>query len=247
MATNSMTEKAIGTLKRGVNAVLSPLGVQVTRVYPNTVCTLAWLKEARQAGMEINDYIEKDQSKPALSELEQLVFPHLFPGVAFCELGPGTGCYTRRLNARIKDGEFHIVDVDSATIEFLKSYLPPNPATHFHVNSGRELPFSKNNWLDIGFCTSMFTGVNLTYFYRYMLEFSRVLKPDGHFVFDYFDVATEAGWRVLKRNMARSTPIYAYNYHRTETVDRILDETGYEIIGRQPTVRGSVFVTARKR
>jgi hypothetical protein len=46
--------------------------------------------------------------------------------------------------------------------------------------------------------------------------------------------------------MARKQPILAYTYHSTETVDKILDLLGFKIVGRYPTLRGSVFVTAQK-
>lgn len=234
------------SIKLGINAILSPLDLQITRVYPNQACTLQWLEAAKQAGMEINDFIEKDQLKPALRELEQLVFPHISATSKICELGPGSGCYTRHLNKIITQGEFHIVDIDSFAIDFLKSYLPKNPATHFHLNSGTSLPFEPDGWLDLGFCTSMFTGVNLTYFFRYLQEFARVLKPGGYFVFDHFDISTNAGWNVLIENMARKNPVFAYNYHSTETIDKVVSLLGFKIVDRCPTIRGSVFITAQK-
>lgn len=246
MSTTSVSNLMVGSIKRGINAILSPLDLQITRVYPNQACTLQWLEEAKQAGMEINEFIEKDQLKPALKELEHLVFPHISPSSRICELGPGSGCYTRHLNSKITQGEFHIVDSDSFAIEFLKTYLPNNPATQFHLNSGTSLPFAQDAWLDLGFCTSMFTGVNLTYFFRYLQEFARVLKPGGYFIFDHFDISTEAGWNVLIENMAKESPVYAYNYHATETIDKIASLLGFRIVDRYPTIRGSVFITAQK-
>jgi len=78
MKTTSVSDLMSSIIKRGINAILSPLDLQITRVYPNQACTLQWLEQAKQAGMEINDFIEKDQLKPALLELEKLVFP-IFP------------------------------------------------------------------------------------------------------------------------------------------------------------------------
>lgn len=246
MSTTSVNDLMTRVAKRGINAILSPLDLQITRVYPNQACTLQWLEEAKQAGMEINEFIEKDQLKPALLELENLVFPHISMTSKICELGPGSGCYTRYLNNRITQGEFHIVDIDPYAIEFLQSYLPKNPVTHFHLNSGTSLPFESDGWLDLGFCTSMFTGVNLSYFFRYIQEFSRVLKPGGYFVFDHFDISTDAGWNVLIENMAKDAPVYAYNYHSTETINKVVSLLGFKIVDRYPTIRGSVFITAQK-
>ena len=92
----------------------------------------------------------------------------------------------------------------------------------------------------------MFTGLNLTYFCAYIKEFARVLKPGGYAIFDYFDVATAGGWDNLMENMARPKPIFNYNYHFTETINRIVALSGFEIIDRYPTIRGSTFVIASK-
>jgi ubiquinone/menaquinone biosynthesis C-methylase UbiE len=197
--------------------------------------------------MAVNDFIEKDQGKPARTELEQLVFPRIDKRSVVCELGPGTGVYTRYISEAVTGGEFHVVDSDPNAIAFLRKHLPPNPAVRLHRNSGTELPLDRGAFVDLVFCASMFTGGNLSYFYRYVQEFRRVLKPGGWAVFDYFDVATAAGWTVLQKNMARTKPIFAYAYHATPTVDRMLDELGFDLVDRFPTMRGSVFVSARKR
>jgi SAM-dependent methyltransferase len=235
-----------GLLKRAVRAALSPFDLTITRVARDQGCTLEWVEESGRTGMAVNDYVERDQRKPARAELEELVLPRISPRALVCELGPGTGVYTRHLNEFIDGGELHVVDSDPSAIDFLRRHLPAKPGTRLYCNSGTELPFDREGWLDLVFCASMFTGGNLSYFYRYLQEFGRVLKPGGWCVFDYFDVATDEGWRKLTRNMARKQPIFAYAFHATETVDRVARHVGLEIVGRTPTVRGSVFVSARK-
>ncbi len=47
-------------------------------------------------------------------------------------------------------------------------------------------------------------------------------------------------------NMARRQPFPVYTYHRTETIDKLLASLGFYVVGRFPTLRGSLFVTARK-
>jgi ubiquinone/menaquinone biosynthesis C-methylase UbiE len=225
---------------------LSAFGLQLTRKTKSQGCTYLWLEEAKQAGMEINDFIEKDQSKQPLAELGALVFPYISPQSVICELGPGTGCYTRRLIDKVPDGEFHVVDYDQYTLDFLKNYFSARPETRFHLNSGYSLPFEKDSWMDLTFATSIFTGVNLTFFGLYIREFMRVLKPGGHCVFDYFDISTSEGWNVYLNNLNTSDPVLPYNFHATETVDKILFSAGFEILQRYPTMRGSTFVIARK-
>lgn len=241
-----LKDRAASTFKRAARAALSPFGLSLGRVPSDRGCTLEWVAESGLQGMAVNDYIEKDQRKPALAELRELVFPRVSPRGSICELGPGTGVYTRHLNDYVEGGELHVVDADPSAVEFLRKHLPAKPGTRLYCNSGTDLPLQADAAIDLVFCASMFTGGNLSYFYRYQQEFARVLKPGGWCVFDYFDVATENGWRGLVRNMARKKPIYAYAYHSTDTVDRVLRHLGLEIASRHPTPRGSVFVCARK-
>jgi hypothetical protein len=46
--------------------------------------------------------------------------------------------------------------------------------------------------------------------------------------------------------MGWQQPIFAYVYHCAETIDKVVATTGFRLLGRTPTARGSVFVTARK-
>jgi ubiquinone/menaquinone biosynthesis C-methylase UbiE len=245
-AMKPLKDRAASTLKKAAKAALSPFSLTISRIPKDQGCTLEWVAESGLQGMALNDYIEKDQRKPALAELRELVFPRVSPRAVVCELGPGTGVYTRHLNDYIEGGELHVVDADGSAVEFLRRHLPTKPGTHLYLNSGTALPFDADGWIDLVFCASMFTGGNLSYFYRYLQEFARVLKPGGWCVFDYFDVASEAGWRGLTRNMARKQPIFAYAYHATDTVDRVMEQLGLQVVGRHPTPRGSVFVSARK-
>jgi len=242
----SLKDRATSTLKKAVKASLSPLGLTLSRIPSDRGCTLEWVAESGRQGMEVNDYVETDQRKPALAELQQLVYARVTPQATICELGPGTGVYTRHLNTYVESGQLHVVDADPSAIEFLRKHLPERPGTHLYLNSGTSLPIDVDASIDLVFCASMFTGGNLSYFYRYVQEFARVLKPGGWCVFDYFDVATDSGWRGLTRNMARKQPIFAYAYHATETVDRVLLQHGLELVDRHPTPRGSVFVSARR-
>ncbi len=244
--TKPLRKRAATVLKSTANAVLAPFDLTLARVRRGQACTLDWVAESERQGMAVNDFIEKDQRKPALDELQRLVYPRIAPDSTVCELGPGTGVYTRHLNEYLGGGQLHVVDSDPDAIDFLRRHLPKKPGTRLYRNSGTELPLDTDGGIDLVFCASMFTGGNLSYFHRYTQEFARVLRPGGHCVFDYFDIATDAGWGVLTRNMARERPIFAYTYHTADTVDRVLRLHGLEPVERFGTIRGSVFVVARK-
>jgi hypothetical protein len=46
--------------------------------------------------------------------------------------------------------------------------------------------------------------------------------------------------------MGWQQPIFACVYHCAETIDKVVATTGVRLLGRTPTVRGSVFVTAQR-
>lgn len=234
-------------IKKAIQGALSPLHLKLVRFDPEPACSLEWIEEAQRDGMAVNDFIEKDHNKPALAELEALVFPRITPEAVVCELGPGTGVYTRYLNDYIRGGELHVVDFDPNAIAFLRRHLTKNPGTRLYQDSGTALPFEASQFVDLAFGASVFTGGNLSYFFRCVQEFQRVLKPGGHLVFDYFDISSEAGWEVLTKNMARKNPIFAYTYHSAETVQKVLEQLEFRVVDFCPSVRGSVFVTAQKR
>jgi ubiquinone/menaquinone biosynthesis C-methylase UbiE len=233
-------------IKASVNGILAPFDMEIRKKLHIYHCSYRWSADAKKAGMDVNDFIEKDHNKPALAELQALAFPHISSSSVVCELGPGTGCYTRRLLEKVTDGTVHIVDFDEYTIEFLKQYFKGNPRALYHLNSGYTLPAELSDSVDLVFASSVFTGTTLTYTCAYIDEFARVLKPGGFAVFDYFDVAADEGWNNLMENMAKRRPIFNYNYHATSTIDKLLTRAGLTIVERRPSVRGSTYVTARK-
>lgn len=247
MNTATSKDKLFQIAKRTIKGVLSPFGLDLVTKLPQRGCLHEWQEEANKAGMEINDYVEQDQRKPALEELNKLVFPLISKDSIICELGPGTGCYTRRLNDFIENGQLHAVDVDPAVIRFLDGYLSAKESLNLHLGSGYTLPFAEDSWMDLIFCTSTFTGIGLTYFGCYIKEFYRVLKPGQYAVFDFFDISSPAGWNVYTRNLEREKQIVAYNFYYEEIVETILTREGFAITDRHETTRGSIFFIAQKR
>lgn len=95
VATRTLSDQAMTLLKTGAKAALAPFNLTIARIQPNQACTLEWIAEAKKEGLEINEFIEKDQRKPALTELQRLVLPRISANSTVCEIGPGTGVYTR--------------------------------------------------------------------------------------------------------------------------------------------------------
>jgi len=92
------------------------------------------------------------------------------------EIGCGAGRMTKQLATFF--GEVHALDVSPDMIEYARKRLE-NPAIHFHVSNGSEIPL-ENRSVSAVFSTHVFQHFDsLADAERYLGEVARVLKPGG--------------------------------------------------------------------
>lgn len=232
-----------GTIRRVVNTVLSPFGVEVRKAskenfgegYPN------YLKEAQKEGMDVNDWIEQKMGwSKTLPVLDQVVFPYLRDDSVVCELGIGTGRWSRHLAKKLAKGELHLVDHSPWLVDFCEKYFQSKPQVRIYLNDGCSLPFPKTSWIDVIFSNGTFIYLKLSFFYLYSLEFFRVLKLGVHVIFNYIDPVTAEGWHFLQADSNRW-----FTYHSCEVVDKVLSSVGFRIVTHQQ-IGKSTYVVARK-
>jgi len=97
----------------GAARVLAPLGYELRdKVLAERPEGFAgYLEAACQAGMDVNDYEEQRLGwRLPLPTLEAIAFPLLRQDSTICEIGPGTGRWSRHLLTQIPTGELHLVD-----------------------------------------------------------------------------------------------------------------------------------------
>jgi ubiquinone/menaquinone biosynthesis C-methylase UbiE len=173
-----------------------------------------------------------------------LVFPLLRPDSKVCEIGPGTGRWSRHIASRVPEGELHLVDPSPWMIRFLTEYFDGTPNVRTHLNGGQSLPFQDDAWLDLVFSANTFVELTLGVIWLYAQDFARVLKPGAYAVVDYIDPTTPEGWEHLHvqgPEMAR-----VYTFHAPETIDRVFEEAGL-CVRRRFQVGKSTFVVAQRR
>src|SRR6266851_959403 len=95
----------------GASRILAPLGYELRdRILSERPEGFAgYLEAACQVGMDVNDYEEQRLGwRLPLPTLEELVLPLLRPDSRVCEIGPGTGRWSRHIINCIPDGELHL-------------------------------------------------------------------------------------------------------------------------------------------
>ncbi len=203
-----------------------------------------YLESAQRLGMDVNDYEESQLGWYSAAQLlEATTFPHLKADSVVCEVGPGTGRFSRLIVPHIARGQLHLVDHSPWMVRFLRGYFATAGNVYVHLGDGQSLPFENEGWMDIVFVAGTIIALKLGTVQRYACEFARVLKPGGLAIFDYLDPTTPQGWSHLHNEGQRLPDVYTY--HAPEVIDRVFAEAGFSGFERQQLGKSTYF-TARR-
>jgi ubiquinone/menaquinone biosynthesis C-methylase UbiE len=203
-----------------------------------------YLEAARSLGIDVNVYEETHLGwYPAQALLEATTFSHLRSDSVVCEVGPGTGRFSRCMLPRIPNGQLHLVDHSPWMVRFLQSYFHEQPQVHVQLGDGQSLPFARSRWIDVVFVAGTMVALKLGTIQLYALEFARALKPGGVVIFDYIDPTTADGWAHLATEGHRLPDVYTY--HAAQVIDRVFAEAGFEAFERQQLGKSTYFRATR--
>lgn len=230
----------------GASRVLGPLGYELRdRVLSERPeGFVGYLQAASAAGMDVNDYEEQRLGwRLPRPTLDAIVFPYLTETSRVCELGPGTGRWSRHVLTQVPRGELHLVDPSPWMVRFLRGYFASAPNVHAHVNDGQSLPFADSGWLDVVFSANTLVELKLGVIYLYARDAARVLKPGGYVIVDYIDPTTDEGWSHLVTQGPEMAGVYTF--HAPEVIDRVFSDAGLSV-QRRYQVGKSTFVVAQR-
>ncbi len=203
-----------------------------------------YVEAARRLGMDVNDYEEAHLGwYPAQALLEATTFAHLRADSVVCEIGPGTGRFSRYIVPRIPAGQLHLVDHSPWMVRFLEGYFRDQAHVHVHLGDGQSLPIGQGGWIDLVFVAGTIVALKLGTIDLYAREFARVLKPGGVVVFDYIDPTTPEGWAHLQTEGHRLADVYTY--HAPQIIDRVFAAAGFERFARQQFAKSTYFIATR--
>ena len=203
-----------------------------------------YVEAAARAHLDVNDWIELNLKwVPALPVLEELVFPYLAPNSIVCEVGVGTGRWSRHIAARIPHGRLALVDKSPWIVSFLQHYFTAERNVDVALCDGVRLPFSESGWADVVFSQGMFITLKLGHVFRYLKEFSHALKPGGVVIVDFIDPETERGWDFLEGESERAHDVFAF--HSLAAISKACNRAGLSILGAK-VVGKSTYLAAQK-
>jgi SAM-dependent methyltransferase len=232
----------------GANTVLAPFGYEVKYRILNEKPEgfHEYLRKSKQARMDVNDWEEQELGwKPALPILKQTVFPYLECNSIVCELGPGTGRFSRHIMGAIPQGQLHLVDHSPWMVNFLRKYFQLDARVQVHLGDGSSLPFNRDSWVDIVFSAGTLIALKLGVIYLYARDFFRVLRTGGHAIFDYIDPTTPEGWAHLESQGKQ--PADVFTYHAPEVIDRVFSSAGFDPPQRRQLGKSTYVIATKAR
>lgn len=202
-----------------------------------------YVAAAAREGKDVNDWIEARLGwVPALPVLEQHVFPFIVERARICEVGVGTGRWSRHIAARIPDGQLLLVDRSPWIVAFLRNYFKQNRNVKSVIGDGVTIP-AEAQWADMIFSQGMFITLKLGHILAYLRNFSRTLKLGGLAIFDFVDPQTPEGWQFLLRESARAHDVFTY--HTTDVIRSCCEQAGLTV-DDVSLVGKSTYIRARK-
>jgi SAM-dependent methyltransferase len=143
------------------------------------------------------------------------------------------GCGVARVGREVAGWVRHWigVDVSENMLAIARERLAAFPNVTLIAGSGSSLEGVADSSIDKGYSHAVFIHMDKEDFYNYLLEIRRVLKPDGLFYFDVWNLCNEAGW--LRWELERAMypdrahrPIHRNQFHAPDEVRTMLARAG---------------------
>ena len=220
-----------------VNRSLKPLGVQVVRGTSSAEGAKSFIRAkptiaaARRSGLPVGDYIDRTFAQPGATGAAIACIvdtAHLSgPLRRVCEIGPGTGRYTRETMQRLSPQEYEIYETADDWVRYLSTW----PRVVVRPCDGSSLAATSSGSVDLVQAHKVLVYLEFWTVVGYLNEMARVVRPGGVVA---FDVITErsltddvvARWHE-ERSIFRPLP-------RQWVID-YLGRRGVCLLGRGPT------------
>ena len=220
--------------KQAIDMPLRFVGLELKRYQPKNddkpwdSTFVRCLETAKKQGRDPNDVLDEVWSgTPSLPWIEKFVFPHFKEGYAVCEIGPGSGRFTRHLVNRAS--QLYLFDYSSYACGFLHKYFHgKGNVSIFHCADNRLHELSDDS-VDLFFSMATFVHIEIEPFLSYLREAYRVLRPQRYAILEYASMTTPGGLEFFKGSVPTHYGPSIFRFHHPEKIRAIATDIGFEI------------------
>jgi len=195
---------------------------------------------AKRENRDPNEVLEERWSgTPALPWLEAYVYPHFKDGHTVCEIGAGTGRFSRHIVSRC--AKLYLVDNSLFACSFLNDYFRNHSNVEVVHCIDCRLPRISSESVDLFFSFATFEHLYVEQFYGYLREAARVLRRGGFAVIHYDNIMSPQGYRFFKENLPSDFTRSIFRFHHLEKIRKIAEDMGLEVFKETNTDRHCII------
>lgn len=233
------------TARKLVAGAFGLAGLKVTRTGADPACEGfdVYLRRARAAGRDVNDWLESELGwEPSATLVDTFIRPLVRPDSCIVEIGSGTGRHARHMAPLVPGGSLVCVDHSPWCRKFLRGYFRDCANVRVAAPRDGQLPASEGT-VDLVFSNATFIELKLGTIRTLAREMARILKPGGCAVFDYLDTDREEAWDFLDRSGPELDT--CYTYHSGTAMNRVFAGAGFAA-GERRQEGKSTYVAFRR-
>ena len=122
----------------------------------------------------------------------EFILPFVGAGSRVAEVGTGGGRIASRVHPQV--GEFWCFDISAEMLNRARTALGDDPRLHYQLLESPRFPDELAGTFDFVYAFDVFVHLDLHMTWRYLQEFTRLVKPGGMFMVHTSNLATRGGW-----------------------------------------------------
>lgn len=179
-------KKAKKLIRMGLEALLATRNLKLTKrdAFKEYISFSETIQSAKEKGMTVGEYIDWKYNVPGetqktIDRMEELgAFRKTKERI--CEIGPGSGRYLEKVQAICHPANYEIYE----TADEWRKWLVNQYGVVAHPCDGVSLKTTPNNTVDLAHAHKVFPGLRALTILGYFIEMIRIVREDGHVVFD---------------------------------------------------------------
>jgi SAM-dependent methyltransferase len=203
-----------------------------------------WIRVGKVEGRDPNDIGDEMWQGSAAPAAKSRYLPFIHPHSVVLELGPGTGRYTRHVIGRCR--KMILVDSSALACQWLGEYLRGKGSFEIHHIEKPAFPQISSRTVDFAFAHGVFEHLDLDDTLWFIEEFSRLLLPGSHAVFNFNNIMSPGGIQHLLRHRGEPGTTNPFRFYHPETMQALVETAGLVVERIDVSEKRFAFLTSRK-